>query len=69
MKGVDDQNVLQIQTAQRHLHVETKNVLILVIVLKMLIAHREITEGYAYVGQILRVIPMELLVHPVRILL
>ena len=67
MKDVDDQNVLLIQTVPRHLHVETKNALILVIVHKMLIVHHEIIEEYAYVGLDIRAIHMELLVHPVRI--
>lgn len=69
MKGVDDQNVLLIQTVPRHLHVVTKNALILVIVHKMLIVHPEITEEYVYVGLDIRAIHMELLVHPVRILI
>ena len=60
MKDVGGQNALQILIALQHLHVEMKNVLILVIVLKMLIAHLEIIREYANVALVLRVILMEL---------
>ena len=44
-----------------------KNVLILVIVHKMLIAHHGITEEYVIVALVLQAIHMELLVLQVRI--
>ena len=66
MIGVESQNALMIQIVQPPLHVEMKNVWTPVIVLKMLIAHLEITEEYANVVQDLRVIHMGLLVLLVR---
>lgn len=66
MIGVESQNASLIQTAQQPLRVEMKNVWTPVIVLKMLIAHLEITEEYANVVQDLRVIHMGLLVLLVR---
>ena len=66
MIGVESQNALLIQIAQPPLHVEMKNVWTPVIVLKMLIAHLEITEEYANVVQDLWVIHMGLLVLLVR---
>ena len=45
-----------------------KNVLILVIVHKMLIAHHEITEEYVIVALVLQAIHMDLLVLQVRFL-
>ena len=46
MIDVGDQSVLLTLIAPQHSHVEMKNVLILAIVLKMLIAHLEIIEEY-----------------------
>lgn len=66
MIGVESQNASLIQIAQHPLRVEMKNVWTPVIVLKMLIAHLEITEEYANVVQDLRVIHMGLLVLLVR---
>ena len=66
MIGVESQNASLIQIAQQPLRVEMKNVWTPVIVLKMLIAHLEITEEYANVVQDLRVIHMGLLVLLVR---
>ena len=46
MTDVGDQSVLLTLTAPQHSHVEMKNVLILAIALKMLIALPEIIEEY-----------------------
>ena len=66
MIGVESQNASLIQIAQQPLRVEMKNVWTPVIVLKMLIAHLEITEEYVNVVRDLRVIHMGLLVLLVR---
>ena len=63
MTDVEGQNVLPIQIVLRHLHVEMRNVLILVNVHKMQIALQEITEEYVNADLVIRVIHMELLVH------
>ena len=59
MIGVENLSVLLTQIVRQHLLVEMKNVLIPVIVHRTLIVRLEITEGYANVGQVLRVTRME----------
>ena len=66
MTDVADQNVLLILIVQQHLLVEMRNVLTLVIVLKMLIALQGITGAYANVGLAIQAIHMALLVLQVR---